>query len=106
MQFSVKIATTIATLAAMAIAAPAAENIPLEERGTVVVNMYGGDTCNGAVDSFTVTNGAVRCVKVPSAKRSISVSGRYIAPLPPVFVFPCVQDTTENVADNDMPLTT
>ena len=56
---------------------------PLEARDdSATVRTFGGDACNGAVNTFTlVGSGSYRCAAVPSGKRSISVSGRYVAPI-------------------------
>lgn len=54
---------------------------PLEAREVSAhVRMFAGDTCNGEKDGFSLSgSGSSRCVPVPSAKRSISVKGEYVA---------------------------
>ncbi|PVI01418.1 hypothetical protein DM02DRAFT_502816, partial [Periconia macrospinosa] len=43
---------------------------------TANVRMFAGDTCNGATNQFSVSgSGSNRCVPVPAARRSISVTG-------------------------------
>lgn len=69
----------LATVCTASVASPVVAS-PLEARDdTANVRMFSGDTCNGAEDGFSLTgSGSFRCVPVPSAKRSISVSGRYV----------------------------
>ncbi|KAH7066532.1 hypothetical protein FB567DRAFT_616242 [Paraphoma chrysanthemicola] len=83
-----KLLFAITVLIASSIAAPAAEPMDnslgspvtprsnLERRGYATVSMYSGDRCDGAVDTFDVSGPlGYRCVRVPSPKRSIRVSG-------------------------------
>ncbi|KAK3324962.1 hypothetical protein B0H66DRAFT_636481 [Apodospora peruviana] len=91
MQFTKNI-VALAAIFSLAIAAPATTAVEqdlsldlaqqdtpldLEARaiaGTVSVNTYSGDSCNGDNENVVLTNGGYRCFAV-SNKRSIGVSG-------------------------------
>ncbi|CAI6336654.1 unnamed protein product [Periconia digitata] len=74
-------ATSLSALALLASTCTSALATPLEARdATSNVRMFAGDTCNGATNSFSVSgSGSYRCVPVPAARRSISVTGRYVS---------------------------